>query len=105
MASAFVEIRVWNSVREEKSHGKIEDYLWVDATTNGSSFEPLCNRTGGISDNPDIPSIGGWSRLVLDLTEHVDHRVQIRFRFRSNGLQVESGSYLDDFRVYGREAR
>lgn len=105
MACAFLEIWVWNSVREEKTWGKIEDYLWVDVTTDGTTFKPLCNRTGGISDNENIPSIGGWSRLVLDLTEQVDHRVQIRFRFHSNSSDVESGSCVDDLRVYGRAVR
>jgi hypothetical protein len=59
---------------------------------------------GGVNDDPEIPDVGGWSRVVLDLSHYAGNFVRVRFRFQSNSRKVQAGSYIDDFHVYGRAA-
>ncbi len=60
---------------------------------------------GGVNDDPEIPDVGGWSRIVLDLTKYVGNTVQIRFRFQSNANTVYPGAYIDDVHCYGRSSK
>jgi transglutaminase-like putative cysteine protease len=96
---AYVSFWVWNSVQDR--YGTIYDPLWLDIT-DGATFYPLCSKMGGINDDPEIPDVGGWSRVVLDLHKYLGNTVQIRFRFRSNSYTVWPGPYIDDVHVYGR---
>lgn len=57
---------------------------------------------GSVNDDPQIPDVGGWSRIVLDLSPYAGNVVRVRFRFQSNYRGVQAGSYIDDFHVYGR---
>ena len=84
-------------------YGDIYDPLWLDVTTNGSTFYPLCSRMGGVNDDPEIPAVGGWTRMVLDLTRYTGNTIRIRFRFQSNEADVQPGAYIDDVHVYGRD--
>ncbi|NIM16983.1 MAG: hypothetical protein GTO45_33865 [Candidatus Aminicenantes bacterium] len=97
---AFLSFWVWNWVEDQYS--RIHDPLWLDLTIDGSQFYPICNYMGGVNDDPQIPDVGGWSRVVLDLSHYAGHVVRIRFRFQSNHSKVQAGSYVDDFHVYGR---
>jgi transglutaminase-like putative cysteine protease len=102
MASAYLDFYVYNEVHD-LNQGQVYDPLWLDVTTDGVTFTPLCSRMGGVNDDPEIPVYGGWSRMALDLTPYVGQEaVQVRFRFQSDHMVVQSGSYIDDVRVYGR---
>jgi len=100
-ACSYLSFWVWNSVQDQ--YGIVHDPLWLDTTTDGTTFHPLCSEMGGVNDDPEIPDVGGWSRVVLDLTKYAGHTVQVRFRFRSNADTVWPGSYIDDIHVYGRD--
>lgn len=97
---AYLSFWAWNWVQDV--YNFVYDPLWLDITTDGTIFYPLCSKMGGVNDDPEIPDVGGWSRVVLDLTKYLDNSVQIRFRFQSDGSNVQAGSYIDDVSVYGR---
>jgi hypothetical protein len=97
---AYLSFWVWNWVEDQ--YGKILDPLWLDLTIDGSQFYPICSHMGGINDDDQIPDVGGWSRVVLDLSPYAGHVVRIRYRFQSGPYNVQAGSYIDDFHVYGR---
>jgi transglutaminase-like putative cysteine protease len=100
--TAYLSFWVFNEVQDE-NQGWVYDPLWLDLTVDGQHFVPLCSHMGGVNDDPDIPVMGGWSHVVLDLTRYAgEDAVQIRFRFQSDGSQVQPGSYVDDVHAYGR---
>jgi hypothetical protein len=101
LACAYLSFWVWNWV-EDQNQGFVYDPLWLDITTDGETFYPLCSHMGGVNDNPAIPDVGGWTMLALDLTKYLGETVQIRFRFESDAADVQPGSYIDDVHVYGR---
>lgn len=101
LACAYLSFWVWNWV-EDQNQGYVYDPLWLDITTNGETFYPLCSHMGGVNDDPVIPDVGGWTMLALDLTKYAGQTVQIRFRFESDAGDVQPGSYIDDVHVYGR---
>jgi len=102
-ACAYLSFWVWNWVQD--TYGVVYDPLWLSITTDGTTFNPLCSEMGGVNDDPEIPDVGGWSRVVLDLTRYVGNTVQIRFRFQSNANTVYPGSYIDDVHCYGRSPK
>lgn len=102
LACVYSSFWVWNWV-EDLNQGYVYDPLWLDITTDGINFYPLCSEMGGVNDDPEIPDVGGWNMISLDLTKYVDNTVQIRFRFQSNSYIVQPGSYIDDFNIYGRD--
>lgn len=101
--SAYLSFWIWNWV-EDINYGPegIFDRTWLDITQNGTIFYPLCNQMGGVNDDPEIPDVGGWNNVVLDLTKYVGNTVQIRFRFESDEKIAQFGSFIDDVHVYGR---
>lgn len=99
---AYLSFWLWNWVEDLSCH--IYDPLWLDLTVDGSQFYPICCHMGGVNDDPEIPDVGGWSRVVLDLSPYAGNFVQVRFRFQSNSINVQPGSYIDDVHVYGRAA-
>jgi len=103
LACAYLSFRVWNWV-QDGVQGVVIDPLWLDITTDGTTFYPLCSHMGGVNDDPEIPDSGGWNKLVLDLFKYIGRTVQIRFRFQSDGENVQPGSFIDDVRVYGRRS-
>jgi transglutaminase-like putative cysteine protease len=99
---AYLSFWLWNWV--EDMGYEINDPLWLDLTVDGSQFYPICSHMGGVNDDPEIPGVGGWSRIVLDLSPYAGNVVRIRFRFQSNYRVVQVGSYIGDVHVYGRAA-
>jgi hypothetical protein len=93
---------VWSWVEDGRE--EIADPLWLDISTDGETFEPLCNHMGGVNDDPAIPAVGGWNNIVLDLTRFTGTQAQIRFRFTSNDAVVGPGCYIDDVEIRGRPA-
>ncbi len=102
LSSAFLSFWVWNWVEEDPA-GNVLDPLTVEISTDGTEFLPLSCSLGGVNDDPDIPVIGGWSMMNLDLFNYIGRTVQIRFRFQSDSANVQLGSYIDDVHVYGRQ--
>ena len=102
--SAYLEFWVWNQVSENSPQIIIYDPLWLDITTDGYNFTPLCSKIGGGNDDPEVPVVGGWVQMNLDLTPYAGNTVQIRFRFQSDLYLTQAGSYIDDVRVYGLQA-
>lgn len=101
-ACAYVSVWLYNWVQDGRQK-VIKDPLWMEITTDGSTFLPLCSQMGGVNEDPEIPAVGGWTRMVLDLSKYIGNdRVQARFHFRSDGSITLPGSYIDDFEVYGR---
>jgi hypothetical protein len=100
---AYLSFWLWNWVEDLSCH--IYDPLWLDLTIDGSQFYPICCHMGGVNDDPEIPDVGGWNRVILDLSPYVGHVVQVRFRFQSDSSVVQAGSYIDDFHVYGWAAQ
>lgn len=105
LSAATLSFWLYNWVYDVQE-GQIGDPLWVEATTNGGlTFQPICSQMGGVNEDPAIPSVGGWTRLYLDLAPLLGNAsVQVRFHFRSgagNGTGLP-GSYVDDVQVTGR---
>ncbi|UCE18248.1 MAG: PKD domain-containing protein, partial [Gemmatimonadota bacterium] len=104
---AYVSFWVWNWVEDNiwdtSNFFNIHDPLWLDITLDGTTFYPLCGQMGGVNDDPEIPPVGGWSRVVLDLTQYVGNTVRIRFRFQSDNQNTQPGSYIDDVHVYTKD--
>lgn len=92
---------VWNWVQDQ-TQGYVHDPLWVEITRDGTLFEPICSQMGGVNDDPAIPDVGGWNRIVLDISRYAGSEVRFRFHFSSNASVVEIGSYIDDVEVRGR---
>jgi hypothetical protein len=104
-ASATLSFWVYNWVKDGEQC-VIEDPLWVEITTDGSqTFQPICSQMGGVNEDPEIPAVGGWSHLHLDLTKYIgSESAQVRFHFKSTSDVRLPGSYIDDVVVYGRAA-
>jgi len=100
-----LSVKIWNDVEDSLQGYSPKDKLWIEMSTdNGVTFFPITTHLGGVIDyKTGIPQIGGWSRLVLDLSPHIDTIIKIRFHFTSNHSVTRPGSYIDDFKVYGLE--
>ncbi|UCE19140.1 MAG: hypothetical protein JSV84_01985, partial [Gemmatimonadota bacterium] len=105
---AYMSLWVWNWVEDNvwdtSNLYDIDDPLWLDITLDGTTFYPLCGQMGGVNDDPEIPQVGGWSRVVLDLTQYAGNTVRLRFRFQSDNENTQPGSYIDDVHVYTKDA-
>ena len=97
---AQLEFRVWNQTTGTVYDAN-PDRLTVEVVDEAGESVPLSGSILGGNDDPDIPVVGGWSRLDLDLTPHVGESVQIRFRFYANGEDVRAGTYLEDMKITG----
>ncbi len=102
LACADLNFWIWNSVQDV--YGHVYDPVWVEISVDGDTFRLLSSRMGGVNDDPEIPAVGGWSHMFLDLAQYLGDTVQIRFRFRSDGSVVFAGSYIDNVGVSGRRA-
>jgi hypothetical protein len=103
ISSAFLDFWIWNWIEEFDNYNPV-DRVWVEITTDGSQFESICSAMAGINEDPEIPAVGGWSRVVLDIHRFAGNTVQFRFRFSSNSTENRPGSYIDDITVYERRA-
>ncbi|MCD4734617.1 MAG: T9SS type A sorting domain-containing protein [Bacteroidales bacterium] len=100
----YLNFKIWNDVEDDIQLVNPRDRLWVELSLdNGQVFFPISTCFGGVNDDPDIPSFGGWNNVVLDLTEYIDSTVKIRFHFTSNDTISKTGSFIDNVRVYGRK--
>jgi len=105
LSCAYLSVKIWNDVEDSLQGYNPKDKLWMEMSMdNGITFIPMTTCLGGVIDyKTGVPQVGGWSRLVLDLSQHIDTTVKIRFHFTSNHSVTRPGSYIDDFKVYGRD--
>ena len=102
LSGAALDFWLYGWAQDEGQMG-MDDPLWMDATSDGVAYEPLCNQMAGVNDDPAIPAVGGWTHVFLDLAKYLGHEsVQVRFRFQSDASVVQPGFYVDDVRVLGR---
>ncbi len=80
------------------------DYAYVEASTDGTTFEKLAgnitttsNPHGTNLGNGITGSSGGWVEAIFDLTGYTEtESLLIRFAYVTDGSQVEEGFYIDD---------
>ncbi len=100
-ANASLEMSIFLR-QDEVPHGEILDKLWLEISIDdGDSYIPLCDELSAGNDDPEVPQVGGWGRLILDLGTYVGEQVRIRYRFQSDDWDVQPGVYLDDIHVKG----
>lgn len=103
LSCAYLNVYIRNSLDGDDLHYQYDDPLWMEITTGGDRFEPVCGHMGGRNDDPEIYDMGGWGFLALDLTRYVGRKIQIRFRMTSDNQDTREGVHIDDFRIFGRE--
>lgn len=103
LSCAYLSVYIRNSLEGDDYHRVFNDPLWMEITTDGETFSPLCIKMGGLNDDPHVYDKGGWSFLPLDLNPYIGKKVQIRFRMTSNPTLAYEGVHIDDFRIYGRK--
>lgn len=102
LSCAYLSVYIRNSLAGDDAQEVFFDPLWLDISTDGKNFRPLCTAMGGVNDDPEVPDNGGWGFLALDLTRYVGSSVRVRFRLQSDAGGVNAGAHIDDFHVYGR---
>lgn len=104
-ACAYLRVKIWNDVEDSLQGYSPKDRLWIELSNDGgNTFFPISTFLGGVIDfNTGVPQVGGWSRLVLDLTPYINTTINLRFHFSSNSSISRPGSYIDNVYVYGRE--
>lgn len=71
------------------------DYMWFEASKNGSIWTELEEFTGEQNT---------WILKEYDLSEYLDEPfVSLRFRFESDGSVVKQGMFIDNFAVIGEK--
>lgn len=105
LSYACLSVKIYNDVEDSLECASPKDKLWIEGSTdNGATFFPVTTYLGGVIDfNTGVPKVGGWSRLVLDLTPYIGSTIRIRFHFASNSSVTRPGSYIDNVSIYGRE--
>jgi Transglutaminase-like superfamily/FlgD Ig-like domain len=104
--SAELEFWIWlETVGIAGSIAIPHDYLFVEVSSDGGEFVPVCSRMNGGNDDPQIPLVPGWARLDLDLTPFTGTSIQVRIRFKSDAQYYRAGAYIDDVKITGRAAR
>lgn len=101
LSCAYLSFAIFSNIEDDISN--LEDKITMDVVLNDSVAIPLCSRMGGVIDNEVIPQVGGWNRIVLDLTKFIGHNVKVKFNLISNDAVSYPGAYIDDIKVYGRE--
>ncbi len=104
LSCAFLSVKIWNDVEDSLQRRPPKDPLTLEISIdNGVTFSSITRGFGGgIDYNTGVSRVPGWSRLTLDLSRYIDKDVIIRFHFTSNGTKTRPGSYIDNFKVYGR---
>ena len=94
LSVANLNVKIWNDVDDSLQCYSPKDKLWIELSTdNGITFSPISTHLGGVIDyNTGIPQVGGWSRLVLDLTPYINETIKIQFHFTSNSSVSRHGS-------------
>lgn len=102
LSSAYLDFVIWIDVEDSTFRYNPRDKIWVElSTNNGQSFFPVSTCFGGVNDDPEIPSFGGWNHVVLDLCDYIDSTIRIRYHFTSNETITKTGCFIDDVRIYG----
>ncbi len=100
-ANASLEMKLYLR-QHEVPHGDILDKLWLEISIDdGATFIPFCDELSAGNDDPEVPQVGGWGRLILDLGAYVGEQVRIRYRFQTDDWYIQAGAYLDDIHVKG----
>lgn len=58
LASATLSFWIYNWV-PDGLFGAVAHPTWLDITTDGRNFKPLCDDMGGVNDHKSIPAVGG----------------------------------------------
>ncbi|MBL4587161.1 MAG: immune inhibitor A, partial [Flavobacteriales bacterium] len=84
------------------------DYAQISASTNGSSWTPLCGNytvTGNENQDEGEPIYDGmqttWVQEEISLADFVGESIYLRFRLVSDNYVREDGIYIDDLEVVG----
>ncbi|HKC66616.1 MAG TPA: M14 family zinc carboxypeptidase, partial [Bacteroidia bacterium] len=82
------------------------DYVEVQASTNGTTFTPLCGKythTGNSSQDDQQPLYDGiqdaWLKETIDLSAYLGQNIKLRFNLVSDGGVDYDGLYFDDISV------
>lgn len=101
-ASGPVELSYWTWYVIEEDW----DYLYVEASTDGQTWEILTTPSG-TAENPSgnsygwgyTGSSGGWIQEHVDLSQYAGEEVQIRFEYVTDAAVHGSGFLLDDVQI------
>jgi immune inhibitor A len=83
------------------------DYLYVEASTDGTTWTALDGTVDGEAfgdDGSGRPAIDGttngeWVDMVVPLTAYAGQEVQVRFHYRTDGGVSEGGFFADEITV------
>jgi immune inhibitor A len=83
------------------------DYLYVEASTDGTTWTPLQGTVNGEAFGPDgsgRPAIdgstdGAWVDLVVPLDAYAGQQVQVRLHYVTDGGVAEGGFFGDEIKV------
>jgi hypothetical protein len=97
-----VEISYWTWYNIEEEW----DYLYIEASTNGETWEIL-KTPSGTDSNPSgnaygwgyTGSSGDWIEETVDLSKYAGQNVQIRFEYVTDAAVNEEGLLLDDISI------
>jgi hypothetical protein len=100
--SGPIELSYWTWYSIEEGW----DYLHVEASTNGETWEILTTPSG-TTDNPSgnsygwgyTGSTGDWIQERIDLSQFAGQKVQIRFEYLTDAAVHEEGFLLDDVEI------
>ncbi len=83
-SSASLNAKAWYDIEQDF------DYLYAEVSTDGgSSWEKVGDPVSGSSD-------GKWTDLKVDLSAYKGKKVQLRYRYQSDGGVHLAGAFLDD---------
>lgn len=100
--SSPIELRYWTWYLIEEDW----DYLHVEASTDGETWEILTTPSG-TSEDPSgnsygwgyTGSTGDWIQERVDLSQFAGQKVQIRFEYVTDAAVHEDGFLLDDVQI------
>ncbi len=99
-SSASLDLTGWYSIEEDY------DYLYVEASTDGTSWTPLDGTADGEPiprDGADRPALtgesGGQTALSFPLDAYAGQPVQLRFRYQTDGSMSLTGFTADEITV------
>ncbi|MFL5753668.1 MAG: M14 family zinc carboxypeptidase, partial [Bacteroidia bacterium] len=82
------------------------DYVEVMASTNGTTFTPLCGKytgTGNANQDDGMPLYDGqqtsWIKESIDLSAYIGQNIKLRFKLVSDPGTQGDGFYFDDLAV------
>ncbi len=98
----YAELTFWAKWDIEAGY----DYVEVLASTNGTTWTPLCgrlNHPGNSNQDVDKPLYDGtqttWVKEQVDLSDYLGQNIKLRFKLRSDQFSEFDGFYFDDIKV------